>query len=55
MNVNLVPIPEGGRGPKKGLDFNDFKIICNAIYIGAHRVKYIKDLIIKLSCAPPYE
>lgn len=34
---------------KKGLDFNDFKIICNAIYIGAHRVKYIKDLIIKLS------
>jgi hypothetical protein len=30
-------------------DFNDFKIICKAIYIGAHRVKYIKDLIIKLS------
>lgn len=34
---------------KKGLDFNDFKIICKAIYIGAHRVKYTKDLIIKLS------
>jgi Cytochrome c oxidase subunit III/LAGLIDADG endonuclease len=34
---------------KKGLDFNDFKIISKAIYIGAHRVKHIKDLIIKLS------
>jgi hypothetical protein len=34
---------------KKGLDFNDYKIICKAIYIGAHRIKYIKDLIIKLS------
>jgi hypothetical protein len=34
---------------KKGLDFNDFKIICKAIYIGTHRVRYIKDLIIKLS------
>lgn len=34
---------------KKGLYFKDFKIICKAIYIGAHRVKYIKDLIIKLS------
>ena len=34
---------------KKGLDFNDFKIICKAIYIGAHRIKRIKDLIIKLS------
>jgi hypothetical protein len=45
MNVNLVL-------PKKGLDFNDFKIICKAIYIGAYRIKRIKDLIIKLSCAP---
>ena len=34
---------------KKGLDFKDFKIICEAIYIGAHRVKVIKDFIIKLS------
>ena len=34
---------------KKGLDFNDFKIICKAVYIGAYRVKIIKDLIIKLS------
>lgn len=34
---------------KKGLDFNDFKIICKAIYIGAHRINSIKELIIKLS------
>lgn len=34
---------------KKGLDFKDFKIICKAIYIGAHRVTDIKDLILKLS------
>ena len=34
---------------KKGLDFKDFKIICNAIYIGAYRSKRIKDLLIKLS------
>jgi hypothetical protein len=34
---------------KKGLDFNDFKIICKAIYIGAYRVEKIKNLILKLS------
>ena len=34
---------------KKGLDFNDFKIICKAIYIGAYRNTEIKNLIIKLS------
>jgi hypothetical protein len=34
---------------KKGLDYKDFKIICKAIYIGAYRIKKIKDLIIKLS------
>lgn len=34
---------------KKGLDFEDFKIICKSIYIGAYREKRIKDLIIKLS------
>jgi hypothetical protein len=28
---------------KKGLDFNDFKIICNAVYIGAYRVERIKN------------
>ena len=32
---------------KKGLDFSDFKIICNAIYIGAHRKEIIKSLIFK--------
>ena len=34
---------------KKGLDFSDFKIICNAIYIGAHRKEITKSLILKLS------
>jgi hypothetical protein len=34
---------------KKGLDFKDFKIICNAIYKGAYRIERIKKLILKLS------
>lgn len=34
---------------KKGKDFKDFKLICKAIYIGAHKVKEIKTLILKLS------
>jgi len=34
---------------KKGLDFKEFKIICNAIYKGAHRSERIKNLLIKLS------
>ncbi|KAG0122973.1 putative maturase [Tuber indicum] len=34
---------------KKGLDYSDFKIICRAIYYGAHRDDNIKSLIIKLS------
>lgn len=34
---------------KKGLDFNDFKIICKALHKGAHRVNSIKELILKLS------
>lgn len=34
---------------KKGKDFSDFKIICKAIYIGAHRREEIKSLILKLS------
>jgi hypothetical protein len=34
---------------KKGKDFFDFKIICKAIYIGAHRREEIKSLILKLS------
>lgn len=34
---------------KKRLDFNDFILICNAIYKGSHRITKIKHLIIKLS------
>ena len=34
---------------KKGLDFNDFKIISIAIYNGLHRIEEMKDLILKLS------
>lgn len=34
---------------KKGKDFLDFKIICKAVYIGAHHRKEIKSLILKLS------
>jgi|SRR5690606_752066 hypothetical protein len=52
LNNYLIPfLNESGCKfiSKKGLDFNDFKIICKAIYIGAHRIKRIKDLIIKLS------
>ena len=43
LNNYLIPfLSEGGLGlysgsaDKKGLDFLDFKIICKAIYIGAH-------------------
>lgn len=34
---------------KKLLDFLDFKVICEAIYKGVHRINNIKDLILKLS------
>ena len=34
---------------KKGIDFKDFKIICKAIYDGAHRKQDIRALILKLS------
>lgn len=34
---------------KKGKDFNDFKIICKAIYEGAHRKEEIRSLILNLS------
>jgi hypothetical protein len=34
---------------KKGLDFNDFKIICKAVYNGIHRINDIKLLLFKLS------
>lgn len=34
---------------KKGQDFNDFKLISQAIYVGAHRKEEIRSLILKLS------
>ena len=34
---------------KKGKDFKDFKIICKALYIGAHKKNEIKTMILKLS------
>jgi len=34
---------------KKGKDFHDFKIICKAVYEGAHRKENIGSLILKLS------
>ena len=34
---------------KKGKDFLYFKIICNAVYKGSHKLEYIRSLIIKLS------
>ena len=34
---------------KKGKDFNDFKIISQAVFIGAHRNEEIRSLILKLS------
>ena len=34
---------------KKGLDFADFKIICETLYKGAHKNSLIRELLIKLS------
>ena len=34
---------------KKGQDFEDFKLICRLLYMGAHKNKEIKSLILKLS------
>lgn len=34
---------------KKDKDFKDFKLICKVLYIGAHKIDYIKILILKLS------
>lgn len=36
---------------KKAKDFKDFKIICRAVYYGAHKNELIKSLILKLSHA----
>lgn len=34
---------------KKGKDFLDFKLICNAVYKGSHKLDEIRSLILKLS------
>jgi hypothetical protein len=34
---------------KKGLDFLDFKIICEAVYKGKHKIEEIRSLVLKLS------
>ena len=34
---------------KKGLDFADFKVICQTIYKGGHKKSLIRELLIKLS------
>lgn len=46
----LIPYFEGLIfNSKKGKDYEDFKIICKAIYFGAHKNEEIKELILKLS------
>jgi hypothetical protein len=46
----LIPYFEGLTFySKKGKDFEDFKLLCKIIYIGAHRNEEIKELILKLS------
>ena len=50
LNNNLVPFFAGMEFlTKKGIDFKDFKIICKAIYDGAHRKQDIRALILNLS------
>ena len=50
LNNYLVPFLEDMKFlTKKGKDFIDFKIICRAVYDGAHRRAEIKSLILKLS------
>lgn len=34
---------------KKGLDFEDFKLICQLVYDGVHKQDHIKPLLLKLS------
>lgn len=34
---------------KKALDFNDFKLISKAVFIGGHRTEMVRSLILKLS------
>lgn len=50
LNNYLVPYLEGMLFiTKKDKDFKDFKLICKVLYIGAHKIDYIKTLILKLS------
>ena len=50
LNNFLIPLLDSMTFlTKKGLDFNDYKLICSLIYKGSHRIDDIKDLIIKLS------
>lgn len=47
-------LPFLGRGDlnfitKKYQDYKDFKIICKAVYFGAHKISQIKSLVLKLS------
>jgi hypothetical protein len=50
LNNHFIPFfSEENFLTKKGKDFCDFKIICNAIYIGAHLNEEIRLLILKLS------
>jgi hypothetical protein len=50
LTNHLIPFfSEESFKTKKGKDFRDFKIICNAIYNGAHFNEEIRLLILKLS------
>lgn len=50
LNNYFIPYLEDMKfRSKKGLDFQDFKIICTAIYCGAHKREEIRILILKLS------
>jgi LAGLIDADG DNA endonuclease family protein len=50
LNNYFIPFFETSKFlTKKGKDFNDFKIISKAVFIGAHRNEGIRSLILKLA------
>lgn len=50
LNNYLVPYLDDMQFiTKKGKDFQDFKLICKVLYIGAHKIDDIKTLMLKLS------
>jgi hypothetical protein len=50
LNNYFIPFFAGFKFlTKKGKDFNDFKIMCKAVYVGSHRKEDIRSLILKLS------